>query len=390
MYVNIKQSPHPRFAKSVDHLSPLMKNGWLTTFTSSPEMKVLRKIAGAIFRYVLPTAISVVLIVWLFKKVDIKSMMRIIKEGCDFWWIALMMVITTLSHMIRGIRWGIQLRGVGIARMPVVAESVSIFGAYALNLVFPRLGEVWRCVYVAKRQECSLMKVVGTDCGDRASDAVVVMILAALALIVAHPAMMNFLHHYAVGRDIDDIVSDIWLWIGIVVGVCVFWAVLRYGTRFKAVESIKHGLQNVWIGFKVLFTMKHLGAYIWLTLGIWTCYFLETYVCFFAFPFTRELITQNLAWGLVPGLVAFVFGSFSMAIPSNGGLGPWNLAVTFALSLYGVKESDGATFSMVMWSCQAAMLVLLGLFSAAYIMMHRDKIHLQGANQGRNTTRSTK
>lgn len=328
-----------------------------------------------LFRYVLPTVISVALIVWLFHKVDVHKMMAIIRSGCDFKYIALMMVITTLSHVIRGVRWGIQLRAVGIPRMPVLAESVSIFGAYALNLVFPRLGEVWRCVYVSHRQDCSLMKVVGTDVGDRASDAVVVVLLTALALIVAHPALENFMTHYAVGRYITDIISNPWVWVITVAVIVAIWAVIRYGQDDSSrLASVAKGLRNIWAGFKVLFTMNEIGRYVVYTLGIWTCYFLETYVCFFAFPFTRELISApGMAWGLIPGLVAFVFGSFSMAIPSNGGLGPWNLAVTFALSLYGINETGGAAFSMVMWSCQAAMLVALGLFSAGYIMVSRDR-----------------
>ena len=54
---------------------------------------------------------------------------------------------------------------------------------------------------------------------------------------------------------------------------------------------------------------------------------------FQAFPFTRALVEEpGSAWGLIPGLVVFVFGSYSMAIPSNGGLGPWNLAVMFGRS----------------------------------------------------------
>ncbi|MCM1337533.1 MAG: flippase-like domain-containing protein [Candidatus Amulumruptor caecigallinarius] len=333
------------------------------------------KLLRILFRYVLPTVISVALIVWLFHKVDIHKMMAIIRSGCDFKYIALMMVITTLSHMIRGVRWGIQLRAVGIPRMPVLAESVSIFGAYALNLVFPRLGEVWRCVYVAHRQDCSLMKVVGTDVGDRASDGLVVGLLAVLALIVAHPAIEKFLTHYAVGRYIHEYATDPWVWIITVAVIAILWTVVHFGKDDSSrLANVAKGLRNVWAGFKVLFTMNQMGLYILYTIGIWTCYYLETYVCFFAFPFTRELITQpGSCWGLVPGLVTFVFGSFSMAIPSNGGLGPWNLAVTFALSLYGISETQGAAFSMVMWSCQAAMLVALGLFSAAYIMVSRDR-----------------
>ena len=74
------------------------------------------------------------------------------------------------------------------------------------------------------------------------------------------------------------------------------------------------------------------------------------------------------AYGLIPGLVVFVFGSFSIAVPSNGGLGPWNLAVMFALSLYGIPETEGTAYSIAVWGSQAATYVALGIFSAAYII----------------------
>lgn len=115
--------------------------------------------------------------------------------------------------------------------------------------------------------------------------------------------------------------------------------------------------------------------YLLLTAGIWICYYLETYLCFFAFPFTRALIEQpGTCWGLIPGLVAFVFGSVSIAVPSNGGLGPWNIAVMFSLSLYGISDTDGAAFSMVLWTFKSAMLVALGIFSAIYIMAEKKRI----------------
>lgn len=337
--------------------------------------KQIKNIIKKILDYVVPVAISVTLVVWLFHKVHVADIVRTIKEGCNFWWIIAMMAITTLSHMVRGIRWGIQLRGAGIARMPVIAESVSIFGAYALNLVFPRLGEVWRCVYVSKRQDAKLSTVVGTDVGDRLSDLVVVVSLFILALIVAHPAIMDFMHHYQFGRDLESILDDKLVWLGVAGVIGLIWVVLRYMRGYKWVQRIDGSLDNVWQGFKVLFTMKGKLEYTILTLGIWTCYFMETYVMFQAFPFTKALVYEpGMAWGLIPGLVVFVFGSFSMAIPSNGGLGPWNLAVMFALSLYGINDTEGATFSMVMWGCQAAWLVVLGLFSAGYVIYDRRKI----------------
>ena len=200
----------------------------------------VRKYAVRGIEYLFPVAISVVLVVWLFHKVNFHDVMHVVRTECNVWYLVLMMAITTLSHISRGIRWGIQLRGAGVPSMPVLRECVSIFGAYALNLVFPRLGEAWRCVYVSKRERVPLSTVVGTEPG--------------------------------------------------------------------------------------------------------TCF------------------------GLIPGLVVFVFGSFSMAVPSNGGLGPWNVAVMYALSLYGISDTQGTAFSLVMWSMQAAWLVVQGIFSAAYVV----------------------
>ncbi|MDE5903507.1 MAG: hypothetical protein K2H21_09870, partial [Muribaculaceae bacterium] len=69
--------------------------------------------------------------------------------------------------------------------------------------------------------------------------------------------------------------------------------------------------------------------------------------------------------------MAFVLSSIAMGIPSNGGLGPWNIAIMFGLSLYGVSEAQGTAFSMLQWSGQTVMLILLGLFTIAYILLSR-------------------
>lgn len=338
-------------------------------------------IIAKILKVVIPLAISVGLVFWLFHKVNFEQVKSIIRNGVDYRYIIAMMGITVLSHIIRGVRWGIQLRAAGIPRMTVTAESVAIFGAYALNLVFPYLGEAWRCVYVSRRENCKLSIVVGTDLGDRASDAVMIVLLIVLALFVAHPFLAQFLERYPIGKDIDEAATDIRVWITllVVISVLIIGDHLFRDTSF--IKGVNQSILRMWDGFRVLFHMKGTGWYIVLTFGIWICYFLETYVCFFAFPFTRHLIEGNgYAWGLIPGLVVFVFGSCSMAVPSNGGLGPWNIAVMFALSLFGISNSDGAAYSILCWSFQAFTLIGLGIFSAFYIMTSRRKDHTPHPN----------
>lgn len=342
--------------------------------TSQPLHHDRLALAGRILKIVMSVGISAGLIIWLFHKVNIHQVESIIRQGVDYRYIIAMMLITMLSHIIRGIRWGIQLRAAGIPRIPVVAESVSIFGAYALNLVFPFLGEAWRCVYISKRENCKLSTVVGTDLGDRASDGIMILLLVFLTMFVARSSIDKFLDKYPLGESIDRITTDgvMWISIAVIIALLIVGDHLFRNTKF--VQGINLSIRRMWDGFRVLFHMKGTGMYIVLTFGIWICYYLEAYVCFFAFPFTRELVTGDGYWlGLVPGLVVFVFGSCSMGVPSNGGLGPWNIAVMFALSLFGIKESDGAAYSIVCWSFQTIMLIACGIFSAFYIMLSNRK-----------------
>lgn len=320
----------------------------------------------------LPLSISVVMIIWLFHKVNLSAVGDALNHGCRWGWFFVMMVVLILSHVIRGIRWGIQLRGAGLPRIPVLTESVSIFGAYALNMLFSYLGEAWRCVYISKITRSKVTTVVGTDLGDRASDAVVVVCLVILSMFVARPAMESFLDKYEVGRKLTAAMTDGSFWLWFVALIVVIAGCCRMVWNMTWFRSVRAGIERMWKGFAVLFHMKGGLLYVVLTLGIWTCYFMETYLCFQAFPFTRQLVsTPGLAWGLIPGLVVFVFGSCSIAIPSSGGLGPWNLAVMFALQLYGVSQSDAAAYALVVWAWESGTLILLGVFSAIYVSLQR-------------------
>ena len=331
--------------------------------------ELLKKFVGSIFRYVFPLAISVCLILWMFHKVDFHDVMHIIHEKCNFLWIAVMMVMTAMSMAIRGVRWGLQLRAAGISRMPTVADWVSIWGAYALNLVFPQMGEAWRCVYASKRQKAPLSTVIGTDIGDRISDLIVIILLLGLSLIVAHPFIMDFMHKYNLGREVERVVDNPYLWISVGAAIAFLWAVLHFFKTKKWVMNLTTNMKRMWQGFKVIFTMKLWWLYLIFTLAIWLCYYSKVYLCFFSFDYTDSLIHQpGTAYGLIPGLVVFVFSSISIAIPSNGGLGPWNLAVMFSLSLFGIGSAEGTAFSLVVWTFETIMIIALGLFSLGYIL----------------------
>lgn len=352
-----------------------MKNNTESTPKSGSSSSRKRKdIIEKILKVLIPIFISAAMIVWMSHKVDFHRVWTITSHDCDWWWLLPVMLLTMLSYSIRGIRWGYQLRAAGIPKMSVTAESVSIYSAYAINLLVPYLGEAWRCIFVVRRENAKLSTVVGTDLADRSSDFVMIVLLLGLALIVAHPALMHFFDQYQFGRAIESFLSKWELWTGLAIGTAIFiFCDIRWKDS-KFFKGINLSITRMWQGFKVIFTMKGRWTYLFLTIAIWLCYFLKIYLVFFAFPFTRELLTHpGYAYGLLPGLVAFVFGSFSMAIPSNGGLGAWNIAVMYALMLYGVGHTDAAAFSIVAWSTQTIMTILLGIFSMIYIATTKKK-----------------
>lgn len=323
-------------------------------------------------RWLIPPALTILLIWYLFRIVDFHSCIEIIRRGCNLWWILFAMILSIFSHIIRAARWRIQLHHLDI-RPPFMAICCSIFGAYALNLVFPRLGEVWRCTYISSRQHAPLGKVVGSFVIDRLFDTISVLLLTLLTFILARPAIESFLAKYPVGRDLISLISNPLLWIGIAAAILIALLIYRAFRESKPILKFREFLSQIWQGFADIARMPHKGLFLLLTAGIWGCYFIQLYVAFFAFPFTAALCRPDLAYGFEPCLVAFVLSSIGMAIPSNGGLGPWNIAIMFGLAIYGITDAQGAAFSIIQWTGQTIMLVILGLFTIAYTGRKNNK-----------------
>lgn len=334
-----------------------------------------KKAVSLLVRYGLPLVLTVLLVVYMFRKVNFTQMLDLIKHGVDYWWILLAMGISVFSHIFRAARWRLQLNALGI-KPPFMALCCSIFGCYALNLVFPRLGEVWRCTYVASSQKASFSSVLGSMIGDRLADTLMVLLLLLLCLVVAAPALEAFLVKYPVGRDLMGMLYNPWFWVA-AVGACVIvWGVFRIFRDTTPVKKLKEMAFKMWEGFSVVARMKGRWQFLIYTLCIWGCYYFQLYVAFYAFSFTRELCHgEGMAFGLTPCLVAFVLSSISMAIPSNGGLGPWNLAIMFGLSIYGVTDAEGTAFSMLQWSGQTVMLIILGIYTMIYIAVSKKNVN---------------
>ena len=291
---------------------------------------------GQIMKYVIPLIISIGLCYLLFTGIDFREMLDIIRSQCDFRWIAAGLALAVLSHVVRAMRWGIQLSALGI-KAPLYVLIYSIFGTYAVNLVFPRLGEVWRTGYIAQRQHAPFTTVFGSMVADRLADTLTVLILALLAFLVSSKAILSYLHQNGESlAAIARLLESPWLWAAVVVLIAAIWIFMTRKTDNPKIVKIQNAVRELWQGFAVIVKMPHKGRWLLLTVALWGCYFLQNYLAFYAFPFTAQIVADH---GIQAALVTWVLSSISMGVPSNGGIGPWQWATIFGLSIYGQHAS---------------------------------------------------
>lgn len=332
-----------------------------------------------VIKFLIPVVVSVGLCVVMFRDIDFNEMLAVIRNDCDFKWIGLMCLLSIMPMVFRGLRWGMQLRAVGI-KAPVHVLVYSIFGTYAVNLVFPRLGEVWRTGYVAYREDAPFSTVFGSMIADRFADLLTVLLLTLATFVMARGPIVEFVQAYPHAYEkLLSLATSPWIWGALILAGGAFWLYLvKSKSRFAV--KLNDFIKGLWGGFAAIVKMKGKFQWLGLTVAIWGCYFIQLEVAFHAFELTDRLMEQN---GLLVVLVCFVLTSIAMGIPSNGGIGPYQTTMLFGLGLFmngsealaGVSHSEfltvGAAFGNVIIASQTLLLIVLGLITFALISIDK-------------------
>lgn len=336
----------------------------------------MKKIISPLLKYGIPVALSVLLVWFFYKNMDMEAIKQSLREDVNFWWFVPVIVVSIFSHVFRACRWRLQLRALGIDA-PLSALVNSIFGTYFVNLLAPRLGEVWRSGYIASRERTSFSKVVGSMVGDRLSDTLTVLALTIITFFLAQGAFMKFLSQKGAASG-ESMFTTWWFWALVAVGalmVALMVWIFKTKSENKVLTKIRLMLTNLWEGLISITKMKGKWWFLLYTLLIWGCYFFQLYIASMAFTFTKDL-------GIVAILVLFVFSSLGMAVPTNGGVGAWQYAIMFGLAIYGVGElplgapynPQASAFAWTVWLVQQVLLVVLGIYAFVSMAIDRRRI----------------
>ncbi len=278
---------------------------------------------------------------------DRKEIFKYIREA-DLLWVGISVGIGILSHISRAIRWNYLLEPMGYK--PRIRNNVLfILIAYFANLGIPRSGEVLRATALATYEKVPFQKGFGTIVTERVIDLLMLLLIIFIALISQTNIILSYLKANGIGLTATLIL--------VAVGISmlfVFLAFLRRSSSRLAIK-LKDLVKGLLDGVMSIFRMKYKWLFLFHTLFIWGAYIAMFWVIKYTVPETLSLSFSEF-------LVAFIAGAFAMST-TNGGIGLYPIAVSKALSIYGISAVSGDAFGWIMWIAQTLMVVVFGAIS---------------------------
>lgn len=315
------------------------------------------------------------LLLWLiYRNLDIAAIWEVIRRGVRYDIICVSLLFGLFANIIRGVRWSLLIDSLGMPHSRPTA-ILAVLGTYGVNLVLPRMGEVWRCGVVTKYDKIPFTKLFGTLIIDRASDTIVVGLVTLLLFIFNLNFFTSFFARNPSLMDgFQSVFTSIWIYVCLILMGLVIWFVFKYMSNFTLVQKLRKMLLNVWEGVKCIWLLEDKWKFFAQTIMIWGGYFLYFYMTFYAFDFTRDL-------GFNKGLIAFTMSSIAVAVPVQGGIGPWHFMVISTLVLFNVEETDAAAFAAVVHTLQTAWTALCGLVAilALPFVNKKKEVVVQGS-----------
>ena len=318
-------------------------------------------------KVILPLVFGCLLLWFLYREMDVAEIWRVVKEGVRYDIILVSLLFGLFANIVRGLRWGLLIESLG-ERFKMSNAIYAVLGNYAVNLVLPRVGEVWRCGMVTKYDKISFAKLLGTLLIDRVSDTIMVGSITLLIFIFNFDFFISFFaKNPALLEGFQSMFNSIWMYVVLILLAGAVWFVFKYMSHFTLVQKVKGMLKNVWEGMRTIWLMDHKWRFFVQTLLIWGGYFCYFYITFYAFDFTENL-------GITVGLITFTMSSIGVAVPVQGGIGPWHFMVIATLVCFGVNENDAAAFALVVHTVQTVWTGLCGLFGVVALpVINREK-----------------
>jgi uncharacterized protein (TIRG00374 family) len=303
--------------------------------------------------------ISLLLIYLLLHGLDWQQMTAAFYR-VDPWLVALAVLVTTLSYLLRAVRWGVILAPIKRITFVRLVEATMI-GYLANNILPARLGEVARAYLLGRKERVSPAGVLATLVVERLADIIVVLLMLVLTIwTIKLPVESPLLNERLAAAGWFTLVLFL-------LALVILFLLQRHGEGFGQ------------------FLLKRLTPWS----SAWASRIERLATAFtqgLRFPPGRGswllLVVSSLAiWMLATWPIDLVFRSFGIVLPmsasllvmlllvlavmvpaSPGNIGTFHAACVYGLAAFGIPRAEALSVAIVMHGVSLLPVLLLGFF----------------------------
>lgn len=173
----------------------------------------MKKLLKKTLKLILPVVLGGFILFWVYRDFDFTKAGDVLLHGTNWWWMLFSLLFGVFAQVFRGWRWRQTLEP--LDAFPKKSDCVNaIFISYATSLVVPRIGEVSRCGVLAKYDNVSFAKSLGTVVTERLVDTLTILLITGITVLLQLPIFVTFLQQ--TGTKIPSLVhllTSVWFYI---------------------------------------------------------------------------------------------------------------------------------------------------------------------------------
>lgn len=312
-------------------------------------------------------SIGLLLLYLAFKGQDLQKLIDDVKEA-NYTYIALSILFGIGAYISRGIRWLILLEPMGY--QPKLSNSIyTIIVGYFANLAVPRIGELTRCTTMNQAEKIPVDKLFGTVILERIIDLIMLLSLTLVTVLLKVDEFGGFfLDLFNANKEKYPQITSILIVLIILalLGFLLLYLLRSRINNFPMAIKVRSFFLGIKEGIISIKKIRKKGGFILHTLVIWTCYYLMSWVVFYALDETSHL-------GLIDGLFILVVGGFGMAAPVQGGIGAFHFIVSLGMGVLGISAGPALSYATIVHTSQTLFVLFAGSLSLALLYLNNRK-----------------
>lgn len=314
-------------------------------------------------------------IYWFLLKLDGEQKRAIWQSflEADWMWVAVCVLCSLLSHLLRALRWQLLFKPIGYH--PGLNNTFgSVIVAYLGNLAFPRAGEFMRCATLRSSERIPVEKSLGTVVTERIIDLVAFALVIVIGMFAMFGQAKDWLYDTLSQKfsNLPNMTMIVCTLVALAIIILAlykfFWKRLLHIGIFQKINNLALGVID---GVKSVFHMgaKNTLLFLIYSVTIYLLYILGGLVIFHAFSETSWLSFRA-------AFVVYLFGSVGMTF-SQGGIGVYPVLVQMALAIYGISMEVGTACGWLLWGAQQATVIVVGGSYLIYFSIKKRKNNQQ-------------